>query len=74
MRKKLKKGYPWMCREKMMERKYLNVGHVMNMVIMHLSVLKEKINLRESLDLGGLETTYMLMKKKNEIIVKVMIN
>ena len=49
-----------------MVRKSLSVRHVMSMVIMHLSVLKEKINLREDLDLGDIENVYMLIKKKNQ--------
>ena len=47
-----------------MVRQSLNVGHVINRVIMHLSVLKEKRSLREDLDLGDLDNVYMLMRKK----------
>ena len=46
----------------------------MSMVIMHLSILKEKRNLKNCLDLGDLETTYMLMNKENQIRVEVMLN
>ena len=38
----------------------------MNMVIMHLSVLKEKGSIREDLDLEDLEIACMLMKKKKK--------
>ena len=48
-----------------MVRKCLNVGHVMDMVIKYLSVLKEKINLREDLDIGDLDNVCMPMRKKN---------
>ena len=54
-----------------------NVGHVMNMVIMHLSVLKEKESIREDSNLEDLEIVYMLMKKKrkkNLIKTKVKMN
>ena len=60
-----------------MVRKFLNVGHVMNMVIMHLSVLREKTSLNEDSDLEDLEIAYMLMKKKkrrNLIKEKVKMN
>ena len=43
-----------------------NVEHVMSMVIMHLSVLKEKESLREGSNLEYLEIVYMLMKKKSK--------
>ena len=46
------------------------VGHVMNMVIMHLSVLKEKGSIREDSDLEDLETYYMQKKKKKNLIKK----
>ena len=36
------------------------------MVIMHLSVLKEKGSVREYLDLEDLDNSYMLMKKKKK--------
>ena len=52
-------------REKMV-RIFLNVGHVINMVIMHLSVLKEKGILRVDSNLENLEIVYMLMKKKKK--------
>ena len=51
-----------------MVRKYLSVGYVMNMVIMHLSVLKETRSLREDLDLGDLDNVCMLMRKKMNLI------
>ena len=60
-----------------MVRKFLNVGHVMSMVIMHLSVLREKISFKEDLDLDNLEIAYMIMKKrkrKNLIREKVKMN
>ena len=49
-----------------MVRIYSNVGHVMNMVIVHLSFLKEKGSIREDLDLEDLEIADMLMKKKKK--------
>ena len=58
-----------------MVRKILSVGQVMSMAIMHLSVLKEKISLREDLDLGDLDNVCMLMKKKMNLIrVEVKMN
>ena len=36
----------------------------MNMVIMHLSILKEKESIREGSSLEDLEIVYMIMKKK----------
>ena len=49
-----------------MVRISLNVGHVMNMVIMHLSVLKEKGSISEDSNLEEIEIVYMLMKKKRK--------
>ena len=49
-----------------MVRIYSNVGHVINMVIMHLSVLKEKESLREDSSLEDLEIVYRLMKKRKK--------
>ena len=60
-----------------MVRKSFNVGHVMSMVIIHLSVLKEKESIREDSNLEDLEIVYMLMKKKrkkNMIKTKVKMN
>ena len=58
-----------------MIRKYLNVRHAMNMVIVPLSILKEKRSLREDLDLEVLEIDCILMrKKKNLIKVEVKMN
>ena len=59
--------------------KSLNVGLVMNIVIMHLNVLKERKNLEINLSLEEIriEIFYILMRMKNlmkEIRVKVMIN
>ena len=48
-----------------MIRKYRSVGHVMNMVIMFLSVQKEKRNSKE--DLEDQETTFILMSKKKNL-------
>ena len=53
-----------LVKEKKMVRIFLSFGHAMNMVIMHLSVLKEKGSIREDLNLEDLEIAYMLMKKK----------
>ena len=53
-----------------MERKFLNAGHVMNMVIMLLSIQKEKINSKEYLDLEDLEIACMLMRKKRKNLIK----
>ena len=47
-----------------MVRKYFSVGIVMNMVTMHLNVLKEKRRLRVDSKLEDLEIVFMLMKKK----------
>ena len=44
--------------------KILNAKNVMNMVIMHPSALKEKINIKEDLDQEDPRTACMLMKKK----------
>lgn len=66
-----------MWKEKKMVRISLNDGHVMNIVITHLSVLKEKEILREDSNLEDLEIVYMLMKKKkkkNLIKTKVKMN
>ena len=49
-----------------MVRISLSVGHIMNMVIMDLSVLKEKEILREGSSLEDLKNNYMLMKKKKK--------
>ena len=60
-----------------MPRKFSNVEHVMSMVIMNLSFLKERKSIREDLDLEDLEIAYMLMKKrkmKNIIRVEVKMN
>ena len=60
-----------------MERKSSNVGHAMNMVIMHLNDLREKRNTKEDSNQEDLETAYMLMKKKkrqNLIKVEVKMN
>ena len=60
-----------------MERKFSNVGHVINMFIMHINALKEKINLKEDSDQEDLEIAGMLMKKKkrmNLIIAKEKMN
>ena len=53
-----------MWKEKKMVKIYLNVGLVMNMVIMHLSVLNEKGSLRVDSNTEDLEIINMLMKKK----------
>ena len=68
---KRSKEWLFLWKEKNMVRISLSVGHVMNMVIMHLSVLKEKRNLKESLNL---EIFCMLMRKRNQIRVEVMMN
>ena len=57
-----------------MVRNFLNVGLAINMVIMHLSVLKERKSIEESLDLGDIEIVCMLMKMKNHIRVELMMN
>ena len=46
-----------------MVRKYLNVGHVMNMVIMHLSILKENKSIEVISNLEEIENVCMQMKK-----------
>ena len=53
-----------------MVRKYLCFRNVMNMVIMHLSVLKEKGSIREDLDLEDREIAFTLMRKKKNNITK----
>ena len=52
-----------------MVRKYLNVGLVMNLVIMHLNVLKERKSIKGSLTLEEIEIeiVYMQIKMKNMI-------
>ena len=49
-----------------MVRKFSNDGHVMSIVIMHPSALREKRNKKEDLDQEDLETSCMLMKKKKK--------
>lgn len=46
-----------------MARKYLNVGLVMSLVIMHLSVLQERKSIKEGSNLEEIEIVCMLMKK-----------
>ena len=46
-----------------MARKYLNIGLVMNLVIMHLSVLKERKSIKEISNLEEIESVFMKMKK-----------
>ena len=46
----------------------------MSMVIMHLKVLKEKRNLREDSNLEDRYSFSMLMKKNNQIRVRVKMN
>ena len=53
-----------------MVTKSLSVGHVMNMVIMLLSVQKEKRNPKKDLDLEDVETTCMLMRKKRMNLIR----
>ena len=61
-----------MWKEKKMVRTFLSVGHAMNMVMIHLSVLKEKGIIREDSNLEDIGISYMLMimmmkkKKKKE--------
>ena len=62
--KKYKKEWLFLWKEKNMVRISSNVGHVMNMVIMHLSGLKEKESIREGSSLQDIEIVLMLMKKK----------
>ena len=62
-----------------MIRKYLNVGLVIDLVIMHLDVLKERKSIRESLSLKEIkiEISYMLMRMMNlmkEVKLKVIMN
>ena len=42
----------------------------MNMVIMHLSVPKEKEIIREDSNIEDVDIVYMLMKKKKNLIIK----
>ena len=51
LKKRSMKEWLFLWKEKKMVRNFLSVGHVMNMVIMNLSVLKEKRSLRKDLDL-----------------------
>ena len=51
-----------------MVRISLSVVLIMNMLIMHLSVLKKKGSIREDSNLEDLEITYILMKKKKNLI------
>lgn len=46
-----------------MVRKFINVGHVMDMVIMHLSVLKERKSIEVISNLQEMENLCKLMKK-----------
>ena len=46
-----------------MVRKYLNVGLVMNLVIMHLSVLKERKIIKEISNLEEIEIVCIPMNK-----------
>ena len=48
-----------------MVRKYLNVGLVMNLVIIHPSVLKERKSIKESSNLEEIESVCMQIKKMN---------
>ena len=66
LRKRSKKEYLFLCKEKKMVRIFLSVGHAMNMVIMYLSFLKEKGSIREDSNLEGLEISYMIIKKKKK--------
>ena len=77
LRKRSRKEWLSLWKDKMMLRISLNFGHVMNMVIMHLSVLKEKESIRKDSNLEDLEIVYILMKKKrkkNLIKTKVKMN
>ena len=46
-----------------MVRRFLNVGLRMNLVIMHLSVLKERKSIKETSNLEEIENVYMQTKK-----------
>ena len=48
-----------------MVRKYLSVGLVMNSVIMHLNVLKERKGIKEILSLEDLMIVCMQIKMRN---------
>ena len=59
-----------MWREKKMVRIFLNARLSMNMVIMHLNVLREKGGLRVDSNLEDIEIDYMLMNKKKMNLIK----
>ena len=71
---KIEEGVALLVKREKDGKKFFKCCTCMNMLIMHLSVLKDKINTKESLDLGDVEIVCMLMKKKNQIRVEVMMN
>ena len=74
---KIKGGVVLLIERELDGKKIFKFGHVMNMVIMHLGVLKEKESLRKGSSLKDLEISYMLMKKKkgkNLIRIEVKMN
>ena len=62
---KIKEGLSLLVKREKYGKNILSVRHVMNMVIMHLNVLKEIRNIEEILDIENINIFYMLMKKKN---------
>ena len=50
-----------------MVRKFSNARHVMNMVIMHLNSLREKINIKKDSYQEDLEIAYMLLKRNKRM-------
>ena len=79
LRKRSRKEGLFLLKEKKMVSISLNVGNVMNLVIMHLNFLRERKSIKESLILEEIEIeiVYMQMRMKNmmkKVRVKVMMN
>ena len=59
---KIEEGIALLVKRENMVRRSLNVGLVMNLVIMHLNVLKERKSLRKSLTLEEIEIEKFCMQ------------